>query len=138
MNTDLEFDFSEEIPMVSMNPSSEASCSKSNKKKLLKKAPQAPKRFKTAYICFVADKMEEVKYQMKQYEGYKVTDVLKVLSNMWRQLSPMEKRKYERMAELDKERYLNEISTYSGPLQVPNKRQKKDPVSHEHILFLNN
>lgn len=31
------------------------------KKRLLKKAPDAPKRFKTAYICFVMDKMDSVK-----------------------------------------------------------------------------
>ena len=28
---------------------------------MLKKAPNAPKRFKSAYICFVTEKMEEVK-----------------------------------------------------------------------------
>ena len=31
------------------------------KKRLLKKAPDAPKRFKTAYICFVMEKMDGVK-----------------------------------------------------------------------------
>ena len=28
---------------------------------MLKKAPNAPKRFKSAYICFVMEKMDEVK-----------------------------------------------------------------------------
>jgi hypothetical protein len=32
-----------------------------NKKKLLKKAPDAPKRFKSAYICYVTKKMDEIK-----------------------------------------------------------------------------
>ena len=31
------------------------------KRRLLKKAPEAPRRFKSAYIIFVMDKMEEVK-----------------------------------------------------------------------------
>lgn len=31
------------------------------KKRPFKKAPDAPKRFKSAYICFVTDKMEDVK-----------------------------------------------------------------------------
>eukprot|EP01031_Cornospumella_fuschlensis_P027083 gene27083-32722_t len=31
------------------------------KRRLLKKAPNAPKRFKSAYICFVTEKMEDVK-----------------------------------------------------------------------------
>ncbi len=33
----------------------------SRKRRLLKKAPTAPKRFKSAYICFVTEKMESVK-----------------------------------------------------------------------------
>jgi hypothetical protein len=32
-----------------------------NKKRLLKKAPDAPKRFKSAYICYVTKKMDEIK-----------------------------------------------------------------------------
>lgn len=31
------------------------------KRRLMKKAPDAPKRFKSAYICFVTDKMDDVK-----------------------------------------------------------------------------
>lgn len=34
------------------------------KRKPLKKAPNAPKRFKSAYICFVAEKMDDVKKRM--------------------------------------------------------------------------
>ena len=32
-----------------------------NKKRLLKKAPDAPKRFKSAYICYVVEMMDEIK-----------------------------------------------------------------------------
>ena len=32
-----------------------------NKKRLLKKAPDAPKRFKSAYICYVMKMMHEIK-----------------------------------------------------------------------------
>jgi hypothetical protein len=35
------------------------------KRRTLKKAPEAPKRFKSAYICFVMEKMD----QMKQAAG---------------------------------------------------------------------
>ena len=31
------------------------------KKRVLKKAPEAPKRFKSAYICYVIQKMDEMK-----------------------------------------------------------------------------
>ena len=36
------------------------------KRKVYKKAPDAPKRFKSAYICFVMHKMEEVKQLLPQ------------------------------------------------------------------------
>lgn len=38
------------------------------KKRLLKKAPDAPKRFKTAYICFVMEKMDIVKENSSKEE----------------------------------------------------------------------
>lgn len=38
------------------------------KKRLLKKAPEAPKRFKTAYICFVMEKMDGVKEESPKDE----------------------------------------------------------------------
>jgi hypothetical protein len=43
------------------------------KKRLLKKAPDAPKRFKTAYICFVMDKMDSVKEQSPKDEKVLMT-----------------------------------------------------------------
>jgi hypothetical protein len=39
----------------------ECSSAGSKKRKALKKAPEAPKRFKSAYICFVMQKMEGMK-----------------------------------------------------------------------------
>lgn len=36
------------------------------RRKLLKKAPDAPKRFKSAYICFVMDKMDELRNSMSE------------------------------------------------------------------------
>lgn len=38
----------------------------SRKRRLLKKAPDAPKRFKSAYICFVMEKMDDVKKNLPQ------------------------------------------------------------------------
>ena len=38
------------------------------KKRLLKKAPDAPKRFKTAYICFVMDRMDGAKDESPKNE----------------------------------------------------------------------
>lgn len=93
------------------------------KKKAYKKAPDAPKRFKSAYICFVTDKMEVVKSTLPA--DVKVTEVMKVLAYMWKNLPPLEKLEYEKIARADKSRYLDELQNYNGPMQVPNKRQKK-------------
>lgn len=102
------------------------------KKRLLKKAPNAPRRFKSAYICFVMEKMDDVRKSFP--DDTKVTDVMKTLASMWKSASPMERQRFERQAEDDKTRYFSEMATYSGPLQVPNKRQRRPPVSDsEHL-----
>lgn len=72
------------------------------KKKLLKKAPDAPKRFKSAYICFIGERMESEK--AKRNSDLKVTDMMKLLANQWKELSAHEKMKYEQIAEADKQR----------------------------------
>jgi len=48
-------------------------CSSLKKRKLLKKAPDAPKRFKSAYICFVMDKMDDLRASLT--ETFKVSIV---------------------------------------------------------------
>jgi hypothetical protein len=45
------------------------------KRKLLKKAPNAPKRFKSAYICYVMEKVDEVK--QANPDDLKITDTMK-------------------------------------------------------------
>lgn len=72
------------------------------KKRLLKKAPDAPKRFKSAYICFVTEKMEDVKQSLPV--DTKVTEIMKTLAYMWKNLPPLERMEYERIAEEDKTR----------------------------------
>lgn len=129
----------ERIPQIDILPPVESNfISESNsppvpvsrKRKLLKKAPDAPKRFKTAYVWYVSDHMEEVKLDLQRLHGpaFQATDVLKIIASMWKTVSPIERMHYEMKAEQDKQRYFKELSNHSGPLQVPNKRQKKAPV----------
>lgn len=54
---------------------------------------------------------------------------MKTLAYMWKTLPPLERMTYEKIADTDKSRYFEELAQYSGPMQVPNKRQKKPPVS---------
>mmetsp|Transcript_9801 Transcript_9801/g.14621 ORF Transcript_9801/g.14621 Transcript_9801/m.14621 type:complete len:1038 (-) Transcript_9801:1840-4953(-) len=96
------------------------------KRKLLKKAPDAPKRFKSAYICFVMDKMDDVRGSLT--ETFKVTDMMKMLAQKWNSLPREQKKVYEDIANADKDRYFSELSRYTGPMHVPNRRQKKPPV----------
>jgi len=58
----------------------------------------------------------------------KVTDAMKVLAQMWRDLAPEKRAEYNKIAEDDKSRYFAEMKSYTGPMHVPNKRQKKPPV----------
>ncbi len=78
------------------------STSKSKKRKLLKKAPNAPKRFKSAYICFITQNMDEMKNKLGQ--DSKVTDVTKELAKIWKNLPSAEKNRYISVAEADKAR----------------------------------
>lgn len=67
--------------------------------------------------------METVKKQLPY--DVKVTDVMKQLALMWKSLPTAERERYERIAEADKTRYFAQMESYTGPMRVPNKRQKK-------------
>lgn len=53
---------------------------------------------------------------------------MKLLACMWKNLPPLERLEYDKIARADKSRYMEELQHYSGPMQVPNKRQKKPAV----------
>lgn len=95
-----------------------------------RKAPQAPKRFKSAFIFFSIAKHPEIREQ-KKYE--KKTDnaapnVAKLVSEAWRNLPQSEREVWIKMAEDDKKRYEVERAMYTGPWKVPApKRAKKNP-----------
>eukprot|EP01040_Poterioochromonas_malhamensis_P011768 gene11768-12840_t len=141
-NTDIDFDGEDGINGLTpedmedgTEPGSLGNNSSNNslrKRRLMKKAPDAPKRFKSAYICFVTDKMDDVKKSLPA--DMKVTEIMKTLAYMWKNLPPLERLEYEKIAEADKSRYFEEMAHYSGPLQVPNKRQKKPPGAPKRAM----
>jgi hypothetical protein len=101
---------------------------KKNKKKhsvALRKAPNAPKRFKSSYICFFMAKQSVIKAELGA--DATVTNISKRSAEMWKSLSPEERAIWDDVAFQDKKRYLMEKSQYTGPWQVPWKRVKKDP-----------
>lgn len=91
----------------------------------LRKAPQAPKRFKSSYICFFMAKQPEIKEELG--DKATVTDISKRSAEMWRNLPADQRGHWDEVAAKDKQRYIAEKSTYTGPWQVPYKRAKKDP-----------
>jgi len=106
----------------------ETTCVKIKKKRdasTLRKAPQAPKRFKSSYIMFFMAKQQEIKAELGG--GASVGDVSKQSSDRWKKLSLEERAVWDQKAKEDKERYNLEKASYTGPWQVPWKRAKKDP-----------
>jgi len=91
----------------------------------LRKAPQAPKRFKSSYICFFMAKQPEIKEELG--ENASVAAISKRSAELWKNLSAEDRAHWEEIAAKDKQRYMVEKSTYTGPWQVPWKRAKKDP-----------
>jgi hypothetical protein len=91
----------------------------------MRKAPQAPKRFKSSYIFFFTSKQSEI----KEILGDKATvmEVSKRSAQMWKDLSAEDRAYWEDVAAKDKERYMVEKASYTGPWQIPYKRVKKDP-----------
>jgi len=96
----------------------------------LKKCPDAPKRFKSAFIIFSSEKHKEIKKELAaKGEAQKhTTDVAKLVSEAWRKLSSEERAVWDEKAREDKERYEMERVVYAGPWKVPaNRRTPKDP-----------
>jgi len=95
-----------------------------------KKAPQAPRRFKSAYMFFSTAKHPEIRARLKK-EGKpeeKTTAIAKLVSLEWKRLQSDEREKWEVMASQDKARFEVEKTMYTGPWKVPAKtRSQKDP-----------
>jgi hypothetical protein len=91
----------------------------------LRKAPQAPKRFKSSYICFFMSKQAEIKEELG--DKATVTAISKRSAELWKHLPTVERAHWDDIAAKDKQRYMVEKASYTGPWQVPWKRAKKDP-----------
>ena len=85
------------------------------KKRVLKKAPNAPKRFKSSYIFFIKEKLlhyTSIINQQKANNEGEVCDIRNILLHkckefaaIWQSLSESDKTPYENAAKLDKLRY---------------------------------
>jgi len=94
-----------------------------------RKAPQAPKRGKSAFILFSITKHSEAREKGRGNHTKTVPDRAKLISEQWRNLSASKRAIWIEKANKDKLRYEMEKSMYIGPWKLPtgNKRAKKDP-----------
>jgi len=116
--------------IVDEDLSSEPSKKKAKSAVKFKKAPQAPRRFKSAYMFFSTAKHPEIRERLRT-EGKpdeKTTHIAKLVSAEWKALPKDEREKWDKMAREDKARFEVEKTMYTGPWKVPaNKRSQKDP-----------
>lgn len=74
--------------------------------------PNAPKRNKSAYLIFQNEQREHLK---SANPGLSFGDLSKMTSAMYQTLSAEQKAELQRKAELDKQRYLNDMMAYIPP-----------------------
>lgn len=83
----------------------------SGRSQKLKKDPNAPKKPKTGYILFCMDNRDAVKSRLPSDTS--AIDITRALGTAWNELPDKKKKKYETLAEKDKERYTKEMETYT-------------------------
>jgi hypothetical protein len=118
----------EDEVLVAATASASKSPKRTRKKRditAMRKAPQAPKRFKSSYICFFTSKQSEIKEELGK--DATVEQVSKRSAEMWKNITSEERAYWDDLASKDKERYMLEKAAYTGPWQIPYKRAKKDP-----------
>lgn len=118
---------SEEIPQPKVVKPPPKRKSKATK---FKKAPQAPKRFKSAFMLFSTVKHPEIRKALKEADDVNanVPRVAKLVAEDWRNLSPDDRSVWDKKSADDKKRYEVEKAMYTGPWKIPaSKRARKDP-----------
>jgi hypothetical protein len=92
------------------------------------KDPNAPKRGKSSYIYFCVEKREDIKNSNPDMDA---KDIIKELGRVWREnVSDLDKARYIKMSESDKDRYDNEMKNYTPTTpttQVYKNNKQKGP-----------
>jgi len=74
------------------------------------KDPSKPKRAKSSYLYFCAATRNEIK---EHYPDLKMGGVMKELAKKWSVITVDQKKEFELLSGKDKERYLDEMETYT-------------------------
>jgi len=101
-----------------------------------KKARDAPKRNRSAFILFSSEKHRQINRKQKEKgEIKKITDSAKQVGRAWKLLSREERNEWDAKAGKDKARFESEILTYKGPWKVlTNTRTINDPSAPKRPL----
>lgn len=94
-----------------------------DKKKRKKKAKNSPKNASGPYIFFCKEEREKIK---KELPDLKSQEILKELGQRWKLVKDTDKvKKYQEMAEVDKERFKEEMKNYVPSEEDNEPKQKK-------------
>jgi len=101
---------------------------KKQAKTKFRKAPEAPKRFKSAFMFFSCAMQTEIRNELKGTNKNDVPNIAKLIGERWRNLSQEKRSIWIKKAEEDKKRYEVEKALYNGPWKIPaTERAKKHP-----------
>ena len=93
-----------------------------------KKDPNKPKGRTSAYAFFVADRREMYKEKDQQVV---FTTFSRECADLWKDMTDVDKKKYSKQADKDKERYQREMASYRPADDEEGtkrrRRKKKDP-----------
>jgi len=109
---------------------------KKPRKKRAKKDPSAPKRNMSAYLFFSNIRRHDVK---KERPELSFSEIAKVLSKMWKEMEPEDKKPFDDMARNDKIRYFKEKKEFDDmkakqEAQVAQQRESiMLPLSHPQV-----
>lgn len=92
------------------------------------KDPLAPKKAKNPYILYGQNTWSTVWESLKESDqDYKITDIMKVISTQWNNITPEEREKFEIQAREDKERFKREMDEY-------NAKKSSEPIMEPWIM----
>jgi hypothetical protein len=101
-----------------------AKTTKTTKTTRPKKDPNAPKKPLPGFMLYLNDNRSRIK---QEHPGITVTETSKVGGKEWKTVKPAIKKKYQDLADLDKERYEKEMANYVPDESFKKMKKKKDP-----------
>jgi len=99
--------------------------------KKTRKDPNAPKKWKTAYIHFCMSHRDDV---IKQNPVMKTTEITSHLARLWKDVSVDERAHCEKLSQSDKQKYEKEMEKYDSTSGSDSAKETKRPPS-AYILF---